>query len=396
MVLTDPLARSTLHLSSPKLMKIVHVVYSMEMGGAESLVAQLCRLQRRSGHEVTVFAQSNLGTLGEALRTEGFRVDVPGTGNPLRTLPRYLRAFRKLRPDVVHCHNPAPTLQAAIAARLAGTKRIISTRHSLVAPPYDMAAELQYGIVSRFCDSIVGICEATCENLRHAPLARRSRIVRVYNGAVGLQRVPAAELPEKRGFTLLFVGRLAPVKDLSTLLRAVALAAHRLPGLQLWIVGDGHERVGLEGLTAQLGIEDHVTFFGERHDIARFFTAADVFAMSSVSEGLPISLLQAMSIGLPALVTDVGGMAEVVRNAGCGVRVPVGDSQSMANAIVEIASDAEERSLYAARGIGAFQAQFTIEKMSDSYMGLYRKNSPATNPSGTEQVRGGVPLAPLK
>lgn len=378
-------------------MKIVHVVYSMEMGGAESLVAQLCRLQRRFGHEVTVFAQSNLGTLGETLRSEGFRVDVPGTGNPLRTLPRYLRAFRELRPDVVHCHNPAPTMQAAIAARLAGTKRIISTRHSLVAPPYDTVAEVQYGIVSRFCDSVVGICEATCENLRHAPMARRNRIVRVYNGAVGLRRVSDAELPEKRGFTLLFVGRLAPVKDLSTLLRAVALAADRLPELQLWIVGDGHERVSLEHLTAELGMEGHVTFFGERHDVARFFSAADVFAMSSVSEGLPISLLQAMSIGVPALVTDVGGMAEVVRDAGCGIRVPVGDSQRMADAIVEIGSNAELRSRYAARGIEAFRAQFTLEKMSDSYMRLYRKGSPAKNPGETEQVRSsGVPLAPLK
>ena len=377
-------------------MKIVHVVYSMEMGGAESLVAQLCRLQRSSGHEVTVFAQSNLGTLGETLRSEGFRVDVPGTGNPLRTLPRYLRAFRKLRPDVVHCHNPAPTLQAAIAARLAGTKRIISTRHSLVAPPYDTAAEVQYGIVSRFCDAIVGICEATCENLRHAPLARRNRIVRVYNGAVELRRASETDLPQKRGFTLLFVGRLAPVKDLSTLLRAVALAADRLPGLHLWIVGDGHERVGLERLTSELGIEEHVTFFGERHDVARFFTAADVFTMSSVSEGLPISLLQAMSIGLPALVTDVGGMAEVVRDAGCGVRVPVSDSQGMADAIVGIGSDAEARRRYAARGMEAFRAQFTLQKMNDSYMGLYRKESPATNPGGTEQVRSGVPLAPLK
>ena len=378
-------------------MKIVHVVYSMEMGGAESLVAQLCRLQRSSGHEVTVFAQSNLGTLGETLRSEGFRVDVPGTGNPLRTLPRYLRAFRKLRPDVVHCHNPAPTLQAAIAARLAGTKRIISTRHSLVAPPYDTAAEVQYGIVSRFCDSVVGICEATCENLRHAPLARRSRIVRVYNGAVGLRRAPDAELPEKRGFTLLFVGRLAPIKDLSTLLRAVALAADRLPGLHLWIVGDGHERVGLERLTSELGIEDHVTFFGERHDVARFFTAADVFTMSSVSEGLPISLLQAMSIGLPALVTDVGGMAEVVRNSGCGVRVPVGDSQGMADAIVAVGSDAEARRRYAANGIEAFGAQFTLEKMNDAYMRLYRKGSRAMTAEAVEPVRSsGVPLAPLK
>jgi glycosyltransferase involved in cell wall biosynthesis len=353
-------------------MKIVHVVYSLEMGGAETLVAQLCRLQRANGHEVTVCAYSNLGPLGEVLRREGVRVDVLGEAPFFRTFRRFLREFRTLRPDVVHCHNPAPTLQAAIPGRLAGASCVLSTRHSLVAPPYDTSAEIIYCFVSVFCNWVVGICDATCENLRHAPLARRDRIVRVYNGVDKLAPVPPEDHPIKQGFTLLFVGRLAAIKDLPTMIKAIALAAPRIPDLQLWIVGHGAVRQELEDLVRQLGVEKNVTFWGERLDIAHFFSAADVYAMSSVSEGLPMSLLQAMSAGLPAIVTDVGGMAEVVRNSECGICTPVGDSAKMAEAIIQLAADPARRAVLATKASAAYNAQFTLEEMDTAYMELYR------------------------
>ena len=368
-------------------MKIVHVVYSMDMGGAESLVAQLCRLQRAHGHDVSVIAQANLGTLGERMREDGFRVDVPGTGNPLRTFPRWVRLFRELRPEVVHCHNPAPTIQAAPAARLTGARVIVSTRHSLVAPPYEMKTELMYAVAARFCDAIVGICEATCENLRGAPLARRGQIARVYNGAAALPGVSRGERESLRReaagvpgggaglepVVFLFVGRLAVIKDLGTMIRGFAGAVRQRPGLRLWIVGGGPERGRLEALAVELGVEAEVRFWGERHDVARFFAAADVFTMSSVSEGLPMSLLQAMSVRLPALVTEVGGMAEVVRSADGGSTVPVGDTEAMASAMGRLADDGAMRARLGENGRAAYERAFTLERMEQGYMELYRR-----------------------
>jgi len=351
-------------------MKIVHVVYSLEMGGAEILVAQLCRLQRSHGHQVSVVVYSNLGTLGAALLSEGIPVRVLGEAPLLTTFLRFISELRGLRPDVVHCHNPAPTLQAAIPAWLAGAKCIVSTRHSLVAPPYERGAEIAYNVVARFCDWVVGICDATCENLRHTPWASRERIVRVYNG---VDPVEPALPPAKQGFTLLFVGRLAQVKNLSTLVRATALALPRIPDLNLWLVGHGRERESLEALVHELGIAGSVTFWGERLDVDGFFRAADVYCMSSVSEGLPMSLLQAMSVGLPAIVTDVGGMAEVVRNANAGLTSPVGDAAAMADAIVELASDEARRRLFARNACTAYNENFTLKRMDQSYMSLYSR-----------------------
>jgi L-malate glycosyltransferase len=105
--------------------------------------------------------------------------------------------------------------------------------------------------------------------------------------------------------------------------------------------------------------------------VAGFFSTADVYCMSSTSEGLPMSLLQAMSIGLPAIVTDVGGMAEVVKNAHAGLATPVGDSEAMAEAIVQMASDEKRRTVFHENALTAYGELFTLERMDAAYMNLY-------------------------
>jgi glycosyltransferase involved in cell wall biosynthesis len=181
--------------------------------------------------------------------------------------------------------------------------------------------------------------------------------------------------PPKTGFTLVYVGRLEPVKNHALLLKAFCAALQLMPSLQLWMVGDGSERRMLEDLAAKSGIASQVKFFGQQLDVAPYFSAADAFIMSSRSEGLPISLLQAFSLGLPAIVTDVGGMAEVVRLAKAGLTVSVADPAEMAAAILRLAANPAERAQFAANAEEAFHARFTLQAMADAYMDLYQ-NSP--------------------
>ena len=352
-------------------MRIVHAVYSMEMGGAEMLVAQLCRVQRAAGHHVEVCAYSTLGVLGERLIEDGIAVHVLGEAHPLATMRRYFSLLRRLRPDVVHCHNPAPALQAALPARLAGARTVVLTRHSLVSPPYDRRAEMKLAVVAGLAiDRIAGICEITCSNLRAAPFARPRRIVRVYNGADAV--AAAGFAPDPTHFTLVFVGRLAAIKDLPTMLRAVAIARERVPQLRLWVVGDGPVRAELERLAEELGIAQAVTFWGQQMQTDRFFAGADLFAMSSISEGLPMSLLQAMSAGKAAVATDVGGLAEIVRHTGGGLLVHAGDADAMAEAIVNLATDPERRMQLEVNARDSYAREFTLERMAQAYEQIYR------------------------
>jgi glycosyltransferase involved in cell wall biosynthesis len=207
----------------------------------------------------------------------------------------------------------------------------------------------------------------------HSVPARK--IVRVYNGAVPLERVTKNHWPPKTGFTLVYVGRLAPVKNHALLLNAFRAALLSMPELRLWMVGDGSDRRMLESMSAELGISAQVTFWGEQLDVAPFFSASDAFIMSSTSEGLPMSLIQALSLGLPAIVTDVGGMAEVVRLAKVGFTVSVTDPAEMAAAILRLAASEAERAQFSANAIEAFHSRFTLQTMVDAYMGLYR-NAP--------------------
>jgi glycosyltransferase involved in cell wall biosynthesis len=356
-------------------MKIAHVVDSMEVGGAEMLVMQVCRLQREQGHDTRVYAVAALGPLGEQMQSEGFVVQA-NVGRHLTDSARnFYQIFKQLGPGFVHLHNPTPTVYAAASARLAGVPSIVSTRHSLVAPPRALVAELKYACAARFCDWVAGICDATVSNLKNAHIAPARKIVRIYNGALPIPRVEREAWPPKNGFTLVYVGRLAPVKNHTLLLDAFRLALASVPELRLWMVGDGSERRSLEQRAKELEISAQVIFWGQQMDVAPFFSAADGFIMSSRSEGLPISLLQAFSLGLPAIVTDVGGMAEVVKLAKAGLTVPPSDAAAMAGAIVRLAQSPAQREEFSGRARDAFHAQFTLQTMVDAYMELAR-NTP--------------------
>lgn len=361
-------------------MRIAHVVDSMKVGGAEILVSQMCRLQREQGHDPCVYAVTALGPLGERMLNEGFAVQA----NVARHLPdatrNFFRIFKASRPGVVHLHNPTQTIYAALAARMAGVPSIVSTRHSLVAPPHQRVEELKYRIAALCCDWVVGICDATVNNLKAIRSAPPAKIVRVYNGVAPVRRVAKEDWPAKSGFTLIYVGRLAPVKNLCLLLNAFSVALSSRPDLSLWIVGDGNERGSLERMAQELNIDSQITFWGQQLDVAPFFSAADAFIMSSRSEGLPVSLLEAFSLGLPAIVTDVGGMAEVVRLTNAGITVPPADSAAMAAAILGLVNDPAKRVEFAQCAESWFHSMFSLTKMVETYDQLYQNkmNVPQT------------------
>jgi len=364
---STPVAGTQAERISP--LRIAHVGDSMEMGGAEKLTATLCRLQRDRGHVASVHCLYRLGVLGEELRAEGFEVILHHPCSFLQLMRALYKSFRRSRPDVVHCHNATAAIIAAFPARLAGVKTVIATRHGLVKPPYQIRRELKFALASRWCDWVVGVCEGTRTNLLAAPFAARDRIIHIYNGAwpADIRAVPRP----KRGFTLLYVGRLAPLKDHATLLQAVALARTHHPDVQLWIVGDGPLEFSLRRLTFELGLNDCVDFFGEQADVSPFMLSADLFVSSSVTEGLPVSLLEAMSVGLPAVVTDVGGMSEIARLSGAITVVPSSDPEGMAAALSAAIARRQELPKMGQLASYCYEQYFRPERMLDDYMNLY-------------------------
>jgi glycosyltransferase involved in cell wall biosynthesis len=352
-------------------MKIAHIVDSMEVGGVETLVAQMCSMQRSLGHELIVLVIGSVGPLGQRMLSEGFDVRAPSVGRLPGAVWKYYRILSQLHPDVVHLHNPTPTSFASIAAKAAHVPCVVSTRHGLAGKPRRRMTELKYGFSARFCDRIVGICDATVMNLKEAHPSQSKKMVRVYNGILPIAMPPRDRWPSKQGFTFLYVGRLATVKNLGFLVEAFRMALQTDSALRLWLVGDGSDRQALEELARKQGVASAITFWGEQLDPAPFFSAADAFIMSSTSEGLPISLLQAFSIGLPAVVTDVGGMAEAVRLTEAGLVVSKDNPACMSEAILRLAGSAREKALYGKNALVGFEAHFTLSAAVAAYEELY-------------------------
>jgi glycosyltransferase involved in cell wall biosynthesis len=222
-----------------------------------------------------------------------------------------------------------------------------------------------------FCDRVVAVCETANRNLKGGPLADARKITTIYNGTVPAPAgsEPAPSVP---GFNLIHVGRLNEVKDQRTLLRAVALARTEAPDIRLTIVGGGGLRAELEALTGKLGIADRVVFLGERHDAGAWLAQADLFVLSSRSEGLPMSLLEAMAAGVPQIVTDVGGMPEILRMSKAGLIVPPNSAEKLARAMVDMSQRRATLRGLGERAKACYEQHFTLARMAQEYDRLYR------------------------
>ena len=352
-------------------MVIAHVIDSLEIGGAETVVAALCRSHAAMGHRVQVHCLMAAGPLAVELQQDGVPVHVHHCTTAARAAWRLARAFRRSRPDVVHCHNKTATIGAAAAARFAGARAVVSTRHGMTPRRVRLRGELKFWMTAAmFCDRVVAVCDTAWRNMTAGVRPLAHKVVTIRNGAYP-PRVGAEQTFAKSGFTLVSVGRLARVKRYDTLLRAVAVARGTVPDLRLWIVGRGDEGPALQQLCADLDLGDAVRFCGERRDVGSWLRVADVFVLSSASEGLPIAMLEAMALGLPAIVTEVGALPELVELSGAGTVVPVGDVERLARAIVDYANRRGELAALGTRAAGCYRAHFTPDRMASDYLTLY-------------------------
>lgn len=369
-------------------MRIVHVVDSMEMGGAEILVALLCRWQRSEGHNPSVCCLIGGGALANQLEQEGIRVCVhrPTSGRlgRMRMMRSLYKEFALEHPDVVHCHNMSPTILASLPARWAGVRAVFSTRHGM-ANRYSITPKsggstarvgglLRFCLAATYCSRVVAVCDAARRNLETGLGSSLYKVVTIRNGVLPMSPSLSPDPSiRKVGFTLISVARLNWKKNQACLLRAVALARKQVQDLHLWLVGGGPETESLQDLARQLKIESCVRFAGERGDIGDWLAQADLFVLSSLTEGLPLSLLEAMAASLPFVVTNVGGMPEVAELSGAGTVVESNSVEALSEAIVRHASHREELPELGRRARLCYEQHFTLEQMVNSYSGLYQE-----------------------
>ena len=295
-------------------------------------------------------------------------IDRSARGGGLKTLRALHGYLRRRRPAVLHTHNPGPHQYGALARLHTGVPVLVHTKHGRNHELGRKGRVLER-IAGRLTDMVVPVSRDAADVARrvdHVP-ARRIRVI--HNGI----EVEGGTFPRRatRGWRAVHVARLNEVKDQATLLHAARLVLDREPAFELDIVGDGELRPALERLAAELKLGSAVRFHGNRDDVHPFLAAADVFTLSSVSEGIAISLLEAMAAGLPVVATAVGGTPEVVVDGATGYLVPPRDPAALATALMAVLSRPAEAAAFGAAGRNRVEQSFSLTATVRAYEALY-------------------------
>jgi glycosyltransferase involved in cell wall biosynthesis len=365
-------------------LRVMHVMEAMHRGGAEFLVVE--HVQHR-GPGVTAFVTTLNGgsqALDAACAAGAAVFDFGATSGACAApraarIPRLAALLRSERVDVVNAHNPTAALYGVPAARLAGVPVVIRTEHSIHDPCRHSLIYLGLEPVLTVCCARV-VCVSEAVRHSHASRLRRweRRFVTVPNGVSELQgRRSRNDARSALGLdewqpVALHVGSLTPQKAQHLLLDAFALARRRQPESRLLIVGEGPLRAELEVRSRALGLSDCVQFLGGRDDVADLMAAADLFVLSSVREGLPLTVLEAMRAGLPVVATDVGGTTEAVRDGETGIVVRVNDREALARAIGVLFADASRAQSMGEAGRIRWSERFRAERMVRETEEVYR------------------------
>jgi glycosyltransferase involved in cell wall biosynthesis len=335
-------------------MRIVQFVNNLDMGGLERLAIDLAECQLADGHEPLIYCLTHPGRLAEEAAAKNIPVRAleKGPGPHLSTVWKIVRQLRRDRPDVLHTHNHLVHHYGVAAAILSGVPVVVNTRHrgeqKLVNTPEgsriatettDLKSDRLFRATLPWTASVVMISEATRQffvNYRGVPAAKTRVIL---NGA-RLERffaVPARPGSARPRVRFGIAARLMPEKDHFALLRAFSSVLREIPEAQLQIAGEGPMRGRLEDRSRELGLAQSVTFMGPLSDVPKFLSQLDIFVLSSLIEGLPISILEAMAAGLPIVATRAGGVSEAAVDGENARLVDPGDAEALADAMLRMA-----------------------------------------------------------
>ena len=350
-------------------LRVCHVSLTLKTGGLERLLADIARCHNPEATTTEFVALSEVGRFADEIRQTGCQVHSLSPAGRLGRVSQMVRLFRGGKFDVVHTHNTYPHIFGSIAARLAGVPVVVNTRHGQRAG-HGWKSRVQFRWASHLADRIVAVSDDAARLCVESDRVAPRKVIRIWNGIDIDNFTFAGPATEPVAIS---VARLSAEKDFASLLRAVSIAIRDVPDLRLKLVGDGPERLNLERLARELNLGGHVEFLGERTDVAELLAQAGFFVTASLTEGISLTLLEAMAVGLPVIATSVGGNSEIVEDGGTGRLVPPASPELLAEAITGMC---RTRPYWTAMGMAGRQRvaeHFEVRRMVSDYERLYRE-----------------------
>lgn len=359
-------------------LNVLHIVVSLNIGGLETFIIDLIRKGSGAtkGHVVCLESLGNLGAIVDNIpiisleKKPGIHFDCV---RKIRTIAKEFEI------DIIHTHNEGPHFYGAIAGFLCGIP-VVHTRHGIhdIGSKKKMLLEKFSSLLSK---KVVGVSQDVSNlyltKLRVSP----SKIITILNGIDTSSFAPRIAnrqilISEKISLNAIIIGivaRLVSIKDHQTLFRACQIVAHSYSNFHLVVIGDGPEKNTLVELSKQLNLDGTIIFLGARYDIADLLNCFDIFTLSSLSEGISITLLEAMACELPVVATKVGGNPEVIQDEVTGFLVPPAKPAALAEKLLLLMRDVGCRKSMGAAGRIRILENFNIQKSVDHYEECYNQ-----------------------
>lgn len=358
-------------------MRILHIITNLETGGAEKLMVDLLP-KLKDGHDKVelLLLDGKRTPFYELLEKQGVTIHVLGhiknVYHPIY-LWRMWMFLKKNKYDIIHTHNTAPQIFAAVCKVLCSVV-LCTTEHNTSNRRRDLKwyRPIDKWMYSKY-DKIICISDAAEKNLRdYMHLYDDDRICTIYNGVNVMNYMeakPATELKSVNGRkVIVMVARFSYQKDQDTLIKAISLLPET--EFELWLIGTGERKEELEKLSKKMGVENRVRFLGVRMDVPNVLKSADFVVMSSHFEGLSLSNIEGMASGSPFIASDVDGLREVTK--GYGLLFPHQDARALANVIVKLSNN---KALYdeTIQKCHERALHFDISVMAKNYHAVYAK-----------------------
>ncbi len=367
--------------------RIVYYIESRDFGGAEQMLFNLLMALDRDLWEPVLVYHPHPGIIPFVERIEGSGIKtlsvplIKGLGD-ISGMKNLIQNLKELRPAVFHAQlvSNLRCTCGITCARLAGVKAILATQHLYqeIRPRrifriYTLV--LYQKLISMLVDYYIAVSYKQAERLKKNVISENK--VKVVQNAVNVQdfchktdanllKYELKHNEDKR--VVLTVARMDKLKGHKYLIEAAPL----VPDAIFLLAGDGPERAKMEERARELGVADRVVFLGSRNDIPELLSACDVFILPSILEGLPLSILEAMSASKPVIATDIGGTNEIIIDGENGLLVPPGDSKALAEKIKLLLSDKSLAKRLAVSGKERVLREFSTEIMIERITNIYR------------------------
>ena len=358
---------------------VVHLLYRFDCGGLQTVLTECIKHMPPGRYRHAVVCLTDYTEFADDIRTAGVALyglhKPPGQG--LGTHVKLWKLLRRLRPAIVHTYNIG-TIEYNLTALLAGVPVRIHAEHGRDSVEID-GRHRKYNVlrrlVSPLIDAFVPVSDDLVDWLRLVVKVPPRKIHMIPNGVDTLRYAPTQDAARPQRICIGTVGRADRIKNHAVLLDAFRILRERFPApsfdLRLVIVGDGPLLQTLRDRVALECLGDRVWLPGARVDIADVLQTFSIFVLPSLSEAMPVTILEAMATALPVVASHVGGVPQLVLDGKTGILAQPGDMQSLADALSLYIGNAERRRAHGMAGRAHVEDNFSIEAMACAYAALY-------------------------